>query len=256
MTAPIINPKRNETSVLWRLLLSFTFLLLSTTALYFFLHSPAFGIKEVVVEGNQSLGSAEIIRLSGVVPGTNIFLLDEEQIQGRLHLHSLLETVKIERRLPNRLIIQVQERVPCLLLPVTDGFVVVDHQGVYLTRVGSIVEINRPVVTGCVVPPDVLPGQVIDVVILQQFLPVVDQMSFETVQSISEINLESAERIKIYSLNGVEIKVGTIDHLVEHLDLLQQILTVELKQLDQPIEYIDMSFKGSPVIKFAQGKTR
>jgi cell division septal protein FtsQ len=93
MTAPIINPKRNETSVLWRLLLSFTFLLLSTTALYFFLHSPVFGIKEVVVEGNQSLGSAEIIRLSGVVPGTNIFLLDEEQIQGRLHLHSLLETV-------------------------------------------------------------------------------------------------------------------------------------------------------------------
>ena len=109
----------------------------------FFLHSSAFAVKEVVVEGNQSLQSAEIVRLTGVVPGTNIFLLNEEEIMDRLTLQPLIESVQLVRKLPNRLLVRVQEREPCALLPVTEGFAVVDREGVFLTRVGHMVDISR-----------------------------------------------------------------------------------------------------------------
>jgi len=253
MTSPVVEHNRKESSASWRLLLAFTFLLLATMALYFFLHSSVFGVKEVVVEGNQSLRAEEIIRLTGVVPGTNIFLLNDEQILSRLYLNPILESVEIVRKLPNQLLVQVQERVPCALLPVTAGFVVVDSKGIYLTRVGNMIEINRPVITGCEISPEVLPGQVLSEAMLLQFLPVLEQMDTETIQLISEINLSHPESIKVVTLDGIEIRVGNLDHFRDNLELFKQVLTMNLKRTgNHPVEYVDMSFKGSPVVKFAQ----
>ena len=157
-----------------------------------------------MVEGNQSLQSVEIVRLT-VVPGQTS-LLNEEEIMDRLTLQPLIESVQLVRKLPNRLLVRVQEREPCALLPVTEGFAVVDREGVYLTRVGHMVDISRPVITGCEVLPEVLPGQTLPLELLLKFLPVLEQMDSETVQLISEVNLAQPEMIKVVSIDGVEIR--------------------------------------------------
>jgi cell division protein FtsQ len=232
--------------------LHFPFIINLGFIFFFFLHSSAFGLKEVVVEGNQSLRSAEIIRLTGVVPGTNIFLIDEEQILSRLYLHPQVGSAEIVRKLPNQLVVRVAERVPCALLPVPGGFMVIDSKAIYLMRVGSMVEVNRPVITGCEIQ-DILPGQALTTALLLEFLPVLERMDVQAVQLISEINLSRPEYLRIVTLDGVEIRVGTLDHLRENLDLLSQILNMNLKRVGaQPVEYVDMSFKGSPVVKFAR----
>lgn len=253
MTTPGAGRNRKEVSPSWRLLLAFTFLLFSILALFFFLHSSAFAVKEVVVEGNQSLRSAEIVRLTGVVPGTNIFLLNEEEIIGRLALQPMIESVQLVRKLPNRLLVRVQEREPCALLPVDEGFVVVDREGVYLTRVGHMVDISRPVITGCPPLPEVLPGQTLPLEPLLKFIPLLEQIDTETVQLISEVNLAQTEMIKIVTIDGVEIRAGNLKHLQANLEVLKQVLNLRLKRTGaQPTEYVDMSFKGSPVVKFAK----
>lgn len=253
VTTPGARQNQKSVSPSWRLLLAFTFLLFSMLSLYFFLHSAAFAVKEVVVEGNQSLQSAEIVRLTGVVPGINIFLLDEEEIIDRLALMPLIESVELVRKLPSRLLVRVLEREPCALLPVAEGFLVVDREGIYLTRVGHMVDINRPVITGCAAVPEVLPGQTLALKPLLELLPVLAQIDADTVGLISEVNLTQPEMLKVISIDGVEIRVGNLEHLQANLDVLAQVLNLRLKRVGiKPAEYVDMSFKGSPVVKFSQ----
>ena len=252
MTIPAGLRNSSQPSVPGRLISVFAFLLLCAMALYYFLHSPVFGVREVIIEGNECLRSEEVVQLTGVILGTNIFLIDEEQIKRRLQIHPLLDTATIERRLPDKLWVRIQERTPFALIPVPEGgFMAIDPQGVYLTRVGNIVEINRPVITGCAIPSDILPGQPLSVSILAQFLPIMEQTSPAVQLAISEINLSQPENIRIYTLNGIEIRVGTLEHLSEYLGVLEEILTVQINRFEyRTVEYIDMSFRGSPVIKF------
>lgn len=248
MTTPVNN--KGKVSISVRVILVFIYFLIMLNALYFFIQSPFFHIKEIVVQGNQTINSEEIIRLSGAVPGTNIFLLKEKEILDRLYLHPFIDEAKIERHLPNKLRILVKERVPCVLLPVDKGFMAIDKQGVYLASVDNIVKIDRPVVTGCAFSSSILPGQILQVPVLNQLLAILDQMDPGVIQEISEIKLEEPQNIKIYSLDGIEIRVGTISHFREHLQLFEQILTVELRKINnKAIEYVDMSFEGIPVYK-------
>ena len=116
-----------------------------------------------------------------------------------------------------------------------------------------MVDINRPDITGCAAPPEVLPGQTLPLGQLLEFLPVLEQMDPETVQLISEVNLTQPEMIKVISIEGVEIRAGNLEHLQTNLDVLKQVLNLRLKRIGaQPAEYVDMSFKGSPVVKFAR----
>ena len=101
--------------------------------------------------------------------------------------------------------------------------------------------------------PEVLPGQTLPLEPLLKFLPVLEQMDSETVQLISEVNLAQPEMIKVVSIDGVEIRAGNLEHLQTNLDVLKQVLNLRLKRIGaQPAEYVDMSFKGSPVVKFAK----
>jgi len=234
-----------------RVVLGLILWLFSLASLYVFLHSPVFAVQEVDVEGIHSVSAAEVKRLSGIVPGSNIFVVNEKAVKERLLLHPLIKEARLERDLPHRVVLRVQERVPLVLVPVEGGFVGIDEDGCCLLRVGSLAEINLPVVTGFELPGGGVLGEPAGVKILEEVLGAVKQFSPVLMKEIAEINAAQPEELRIYTLSRVEIKVGSVAHLRENLPLLEQIVACELKKLgEQPLEYVDMSFKGPPVVKF------
>lgn len=95
--------------------------LLLSIGLYSFLHSPYFHITTVTVQGNNVVTEEELMTLAAIFPGDNVLQVDLRKLAGRVASHPRVRHVHINRRLPDTLIIVMQEHVPVAFVPVADG---------------------------------------------------------------------------------------------------------------------------------------
>jgi cell division septal protein FtsQ len=78
-------------------------------------------VASVTVEGSKVLSVEEANNIAGVA-GENIFTIDQAAVQQRLaEKAALLKGVSVETRLPNSVIIHVQERRPAVVWVLGDG---------------------------------------------------------------------------------------------------------------------------------------
>jgi cell division protein FtsQ len=74
-----------------------------------------FGIRHIGVSGNVELTQDEVIRLAGVMPTDSLPFLDPQQLQTRLAAVPMVSEASVTKLYPDRLLIQVHERVPYAL---------------------------------------------------------------------------------------------------------------------------------------------
>lgn len=74
--------------------------------------SPAFHLKTIAVEGNIAVGNEEIITVSGLERGRNIWSADLEETERRLRMARRFERVALTRRLPGTVVVRVKELQP------------------------------------------------------------------------------------------------------------------------------------------------
>lgn len=147
-------PRHTGKYLVERILFAFVVLL----AAFILLGSPLFEVREIEVTGNSALPEKKIVELSGITAGINIFKVNLKESEARIRTVPLIKDVSLTREFPSRIVIAVEERKAVALLPVKDGFIQVDREGVCLKESG--VAGSLPVVTGTVVPTPA-PGQVI-----------------------------------------------------------------------------------------------
>ena len=80
------------------------------------LSSPRFALKDVVVAGNARVTREEILRLAGLLPGTNIFAIALDEVERDVGANSWVAEVTAVRRLPDRIAIKVTERTAAALV--------------------------------------------------------------------------------------------------------------------------------------------
>jgi cell division septal protein FtsQ len=86
-----------------------------------FATSPEYVVASVSVEGSKVLNIDQANQIAGV-QGLNIFQVDPALVQARLAARAaLLKGVSVETRLPNQVIIRVQERRPAIVWVMGDG---------------------------------------------------------------------------------------------------------------------------------------
>ncbi len=96
------------------------------------LFSPTFALAAFEVAGTVRLPRAEVEALERSLRGENLWLLDLEMVAGRILDSSWVQSVRIEKRLPARLRIEVVEREPAALLQVAPRAIWIDRTGRYL----------------------------------------------------------------------------------------------------------------------------
>lgn len=74
--------------------------------------SPAFNLKTIDVEGNNAVGKEDIIAVSGLERGRNIWSADLSETERRLLLDRRFEQVAVTRRLPGTVVVRVEELQP------------------------------------------------------------------------------------------------------------------------------------------------
>lgn len=109
----------------------------------------AFHVREVRVEGTRFLSRTEAIRFLSLPPGTSVWD-DLEPMEERLETHSLVEDVRIRRRLPSALLLEVEEKEPVALVA-TPALAPVDEAGRLLPIDPAWHRLDLPLL----LPPDV-----------------------------------------------------------------------------------------------------
>ena len=230
------------------LLQSIFFIVVFLTAAYVLARSSVFEVRQIRVQGNSALSREAIISASGINPGENIFKLDLKSSAEKITTIPMIKGVEMSRKLPSAVEIRVEERKPRALLPVEGGFIQVDGEGVYLQK-GDLISSPLPVITGVGFSLPPLGGQ-IKSDDLATALKVVGELPPALMPLLSEVNVQGGQ-VLTYTLGGIQCRLGSAGEMQQKGEMLLKVLS-ELKVKGKRIEYVDLSYTGSPVVKYLE----
>ncbi len=96
--------------------------------LFLFLHSPYFSIKEFEVSGNQRVETEEVLARCALTH-PNIFAFDVDKAQKLVESHPWIKSASLKRKLPDKILVSVTERVPVAFAPMGDVMWLLDEEG-------------------------------------------------------------------------------------------------------------------------------
>ncbi|WP_031513429.1 cell division protein FtsQ/DivIB [Desulfofalx alkaliphila] len=215
--------------------------------MYVLLQSTVFEVRQIEIVGRNEISQDELIKLSGVVLGSNIFKLDLMSGEEKIRLLPMIKEVKLLRKYPSTVVIEILERKPVALLPFNEGFLTVDIEGIYL-REGSINSDSLPVITGY---NDIraVPGQRVENEKVATGLQVIGDLPAPLVENLSEIHIDRQNRVFIYTTDGIQGRLGLAEKISSKGEIFLQV--IEQISQDQPVDYVDISSFKSPVVKYA-----
>ncbi len=156
-----------------------------------------FQISGVDVKGVRHLVDADLKNIVGPFTGQNIFRADLEAAVRRARANPWVKDVRIHRSLPNRITMDVVERVPYAVLDAGAARYFMDNQAVVIDRV----------------PKDTASAQGLPVVLMRDYRaqpgePVMSEGISEALTLLAEIEARGG-----WNLPGVTIKAGSPESL-------------------------------------------
>lgn len=196
-----------------------------------FLKSQIFNIKEVniSIENQKNLTETEIKSLSGINPEQNIWKLNKNNIIKSIKNNSYVASVKVNKKIPNKVSIKVEERSVKFQLKTGDQYIYIDNQG-YILETSKKIE-NILVITGCETT-DFTPGNRINQNDLDRLNDVVDIIQ-ETENAgikdiITSMDIQDDKDYKIYfDNNGKMAHIGDTKSLNDKITYVKKILELE-----------------------------
>ncbi len=112
-----------------RYLLKFLIFILVCVGAYFLLHIEYFTVDGITVAGNKDISDKEILKLSELNTGENIFDVHPMVAQRRIKKNLYIEDADVSRKLPNMIEIVVKERSGKAQFIKGNKYVVTDNEG-------------------------------------------------------------------------------------------------------------------------------
>ena len=121
--------------------------ILIIAAVITFLLSPVFNIKNINVTNNKKVSQSNIMALSGIKVGSNMFKLNIKDAKDRVKTIPYIEDANVFRNLKGEITISVTERVPAFYFKKGTGYLLSDKEGRYLEILSKMPE-GLPNITG------------------------------------------------------------------------------------------------------------
>ncbi|MGB4377712.1 MAG: FtsQ-type POTRA domain-containing protein [bacterium] len=215
------------------ILLGFIILLLGPLLYYV----PIFTLQRIEIEGNVRLTADDIVRLTALEPGSNLFRLKLWQLREWLLASPWIKEATIKRILPDGLSIVVKERTPYFLVPYYTSFLLVAADGTILCPVsGDIEDIMLPILTGLELEDPALPGQSLHCPELDELVAVLEEFPEDFKGMLAELHLSEGGELVFYTGEGVQILFGQAVDSAQKLALIQE----TLRELDGSLAVINV----------------
>ena len=211
----------------------------------FALLSPIFNIKEISVSGNAQISSQTIISLSSLTIDQNIFNFRTSEIVDNIKENAYIDSVKVSRKFPDTVDIEVEERVTTFMLVYGNAYVYINNQG-YILEITSE-KGDYPILTGFKTPTNQLvAGNRLteeDLEKLNDVLKIMEATSSgesKIENLITEINIsDSSNYILTLSKEKKQVYLGDVTDLSTKVLWLNQF--VEREKKNEGIIYLNMN---------------
>jgi cell division protein FtsQ len=169
------------------------------------LTSPRFLLKETSFTGLQRASPGELLKLSGLTVGQNLWSLDVEALERAMRTHPWVRSVELSRRFPSSVSVEVGEHVPVALAVLGDLYLLND-EGEPFKRLQPGDRLDLPLVTG--VEREVYIADEAGVRSrLRRALAVVEAYGASGRERLSEVRV-SPEGLVMVLADGMEVRLG------------------------------------------------
>lgn len=207
-----------------------------------------FNISNIDVIDNRNIPSEEIIKLSAITKGNNIFYTNLKRSKANILSNSYILNVNIKRKLPSTIQIFIQEREAIFYIKKGDTYLIVDKEGVILEEKQKIDSMKLIKLEGFDKDNYKL-GQVIEtkderkLKLIGEITTMIEKLQ-DGVSEPSIVNIDDLTDIKFF-YGEMMIKFGTSEDFTTKFNKALNILIQN--NLIKKSGYIDVSFKGDPV---------
>ena len=112
-------------------------------AIVLFLMSPVFDIVEVKVINEEQISKDTIISLSNIKIGENIFKYSKKQVTKNIKENQYVDSVKIQRKLPNIIEISIKERKTTFMIEYPNMYAYISNQGYILELKAEKIDVPK-----------------------------------------------------------------------------------------------------------------
>ena len=217
-------------------------------------HSDYFAVERVHVENLHRLQAEDVIGLSDIRPGVNIFDLDLEAIGRKIAENPWVENAEVRRVFPREVVISVHERVPQAIINL--GYLYyVDGGGDIFKVLSADDRLDYPALTG-INRKFLLDNPAEAHRLLHEAMGLVGQLAERrifTLRDVSEIHIDRDEGLSILTVNaGVPVRMGFTDFRGK-LDRLERIYP-QLQGRLAGLKYIDLNVADRVIVKLDLGR--
>ena len=211
---------------------------------------PYFQLSKIVVRGVNHLKKEDIVKLSNIQIGSNLAEIDLKEIADRIQEHPWVKKVGIKRKVPDEIILEVQERVP-IALAYDRGFYLVDERGI-IEKAGKANQRFLPVIRGL----NLKGGSATDdevrakLVKGQEIIKEIKRAKLFELSEIAKIDMTNFSDVVIYTKKSIEIRLGAGEYR-DKFERLAAILDDLYKRVEK-IKYIDLRYREKVTVMPAE----
>ena len=229
--APKRKKSKKKKKINKKLIGFFSILIIIGVIIALALTAPIFNITDIEVDGNNQIASSTIISLSGLKKGENIFKFNN-LVQEKIKENAYIESVKIARKLPGKVVITVEERKIKYQTNLINSYVYIDKNG-YILENSSERKDGIPLIVGLSTKEDELMNEkrlkTEDLEKINNIIKIVDASKAINIDNlITEINTEDKSNYVLYlESKNKKINIGDTSNLTNKMLYVQKMLENE-----------------------------
>ena len=218
--------KRKVKIIKWTMLF-----VLIVTAIVLFMMSSVFNIKEIIIINNNKVPSQEIINLSTLTTGINMFKTSNKTIKEGIKTNAYVEDVVVKRNINGTVTLDVKERKATYMLKFANAYVYINNQGYMLEITETPLEL--PIITGFSTSnEEIKAGNRLNKEDLQKLDDVIKiiETSKNTplANIITEIDISDSLEYKLkIASEGKTVRIGTITNINIKLQMAGKVFEAE-----------------------------
>lgn len=221
----------------------FVFLTLLTVGIVVVLQT-VFRLEAVCVIGHETRTAQEIINLSGLSYGQNIFSISTDDVRANLEKDHTIILKDIQIKHPNLVYLQVEERYPVALMQWLGVHYVLDKDGLVMEEsTGTELIGTMPLVTGFRVS-NAHKGQFLTVksqLQLEAYSRLIQELNLQNyAKQVTEIRLNNPDNIYLVTTEGISVRVGKPEDLKRKIQAVRTAMSY-LRALDEDAGVLDVN---------------
>ncbi|MTI66580.1 MAG: FtsQ-type POTRA domain-containing protein [Firmicutes bacterium] len=210
------------------------FLLLLATFIVLLTLTDVFNVKKINILGNNKIEEKKILLASGVNIGENIFKINTNIIEKNLLLHPYIKSIKVDRKLPSTLIINITEKKELLAIEYIGSYIYLDDEGKILSILADSKHKDVPFVTGLKVEK----ANVDEKIVLSDYK--IDDISVLAkicklngiYSELLKIEFIKDKKIRLYMKAGTKVALNDLNNVKYKLSFVKSMLS-DLKQRNE-----------------------